>query len=137
MEASNSLADSMILDYLRKNCRYAVVKAFAKEKNIDLEKENEASANIKDILDAYKTVQKTKTKESKFVTSTPKPAVSKKPTDSSSSSSDDSDDEADSDDQETGVEKVEKKKLLTKSRKKNSGKILYPLYIDIVIELST
>merc|ERR1711899_513729 len=83
MEASNSLADSMILDYLRKNCRYAVVKAFAKEKNIDLEKENEASANIKDILDAYKTVQKTKTEESKFVTSTPKPAVSKKPTDSS------------------------------------------------------
>ena len=38
MEDSNSLADSMILDYLRKNCRYAVVKAFAKEKNIDLEK---------------------------------------------------------------------------------------------------
>ena len=120
MEDSNSMTDSIILEYLRKNCRYAVVKSFAKEKNLDLKKENEASATLIDIVTSYKNVLSSKKEDSKFVTSTPKPAVPSKAADTSSSS-DDSDDEADSDDQSKVAEKIEKKKLLTKSRKKNSG----------------
>ena len=122
MEDINSLTDSMVLDYLNKNARFAVAKKFAKEKNIDIEKfkkETEVSTTLKDVVHKYTTSLKAAEK-SKFITSTPKPAPPQKP-EESSSSSDDSDDEADSDDQDTAVAKTEKKKLLTKSRKKNSG----------------
>ena len=118
------MTDSIILEYLRKNCRYAVVKAFAKEKNLDLKKENEASTTLNDIVTTYKNGLSSKKEGSKFITSTPKPAVPSKTADSSSSS-DDSDDEADSDDQSKVAEKTEKKKLLTKSRKKSSGMFIF------------
>ena len=55
-----------------------------------------------------------------LITSTPKPPITKKRTESSSSD-EDSDDEADSDNGNNVPEKTEKKKQLTKTRKKNSG----------------
>ena len=118
------MTDSIILEYLRKNCRYAVVKAFAKEKNLDLKKEHDASVTLNDIVTSYKNGLSSKKGDPKFITSTPKPAVPSKTADSSSSS-DDSDDEADSDDQSKVAEKTEKKKLLTKSRKKSSGMFIF------------
>ena len=132
MEESNSTTDSIILEYLRKNCRYAVVKAFAKTKNIDLNKDNDDSTTLKDVLSAYKTSLSSTKDKSQFITSTPKPTIPSKPTDTSSSS-DDSDDEADSDDQDKGVEKAEKKKLLTKSRKKSPG--MKDLIVQLMFQL--
>merc|ERR1712076_207976 len=107
MEDLNSLTDSMILDYLRKNARYAVAKAFAKEKSLDIKKETEVSTSLKDVINKYNASLKSPEK-SKFITSTPKPAIPQKP-EESSSSSDDSDDEADSDDQDKTVAQTEKK----------------------------
>ena len=137
-DTPSNLTDRLVLEYLQKNCSDSVVKSFKKKKKLEVTKgEEEVSTSLKDILVTYKkdvssssmtgqenTASSTPIIKPKLVTSTPKPTIPVKANKSSSSDDSDSDDEADSDDDENTKKSspVEKKKQLTKTRKKSSGK---------------
>ena len=138
MDNATTVTDLLILKYLKQHCNDTIVKSFTKGKKINIEPEKAAPVSLSEVLNSYENCSrspsvtnsmKNKPKATnvsptklKLITSTPKPITARKH--NKSSSSDDSDDEADSD----VDDKVEmdgnagKKKHLTKTRKKPSGK---------------
>ena len=126
-DKTKSITDLIILDYLKQNSPENIVKGFVKGKKIKAQEQTLIPTNLKDVLKSYKDnsiSSPAAPSKSGLITSTPKPPITKKRTESSSSD-EDSDDEADSDNDNRSniTETTEKKKQLTKTRKKNSGMI--------------